>query len=106
MSFTPEPMQLRAVLKGDVVEVRMLIKHPMLSNLVWFADARVNPAHFIKTIEGTCNGRRVLYMHMSFSVSRDPFFSFSFKGGQRGDKIVIKWLDTEELTRTDETIVI
>lgn len=104
--FVPEPMQIRAILKGEVVEVRILIKHPMHSNLVWHADTRVNPAHFIKTIQGSCNGRPVLYMHMSFSVSRDPYFSFSFKGGKRGDNIVITWLDTEELTRTDATVVI
>jgi len=38
-------------------------------------------------------------------AARDPYFSFKFKGGKVGDKIVVSWTDTEGDTRTDETLV-
>jgi len=47
----------------------------------------------------------VLHVNFGGSVARDPYFSFKFKGGKVGDKIVISWVDTEGDTRTDETIV-
>lgn len=101
-----EPMQVRATLSGDTVEVKILFKHPMSSNLQWQDDGRLSPPHFIKTVRGTCNGRLVLLVHFSFSVSRDPFFSFKFKGGERGQRVTITWLDTEDVTRTDSTLIL
>lgn len=100
-----EPMRVRAVKNGQFVEVKLLMKHRMLSRLSWSTDGRLILPHFIQTVRGTCNGRPVLHVHFGGSVARDPYFAFKFKGGKVGDKIVISWVDTEGDTRIDEAIV-
>ena len=101
-----DPMRVRAVHTSGVVEVKVLMKHRMLSRLSWSPEGQLILPHFIQTLRGTCNGRPVLHVHFGGSVSRDPYFAFKFKGGQKGDRVVITWIDTEGDTRTDETLVV
>ncbi len=98
-------MRVRATRNGDLVEVKILIKHEMTSRLKWDIGGHLILPHYIQTIRGTCNNKPILYVHFGGSVSKDPYFSFKFKGGQQGDKIVISWVDTEGDTRSDETLV-
>ena len=100
-----EPMRVRAVQNGDFVEVKILMKHRMLSRLSWSTDGRLVLPHYIQTVRGTCNGKPVLYVHFGGSVARDPYFAFRFRGGKAGDKVEINWTDTEGDTRTDVAIV-
>ena len=100
-----EPMRVRAVLTGNVVEVKILMKHRMLSRLSWDPSGKLILPHFIQTVRGSCNGKPVLHVHFGGSVARDPYFSFRFKGGKRGDKVEITWVDTEGDTRTDEATI-
>ncbi len=100
-----DPMRVRAVHNSGVVEVKVLMKHRMLSRLSWSPEGQLILPHFIQTLRGTCNGRPVLHVHFGGSVARDPYFSFKFKGGKVGDKVEISWVDTEGDTRTDETTV-
>ena len=100
-----EPMRVRATRNGDLVEVKILIKHEMTSRLKWDIGGHLILPHYIQTIRGTCNNKPILYVHFGGSISKDPYFSFKFKGGQQGDKIVISWIDTEGDTRSDETLV-
>ena len=37
------------------------------------------------------------------AVSKDPFLSFSFKNGKKGDKVSITWVVNKDDSRTDET---
>ena len=63
-----EPMRVRAVLNGNVVEVKVLMKHRMLSRLSWSTDGQLILPHFIQTVRGTCNGKQVLHVHFGGSV--------------------------------------
>jgi sulfur-oxidizing protein SoxZ len=38
-------------------------------------------------------------------VSQNPFLSFKFKGGAKGDKVAVKWVDTKGDSRTDEATI-
>ena len=100
-----EPMRVRATQNGDLVEVKILIKHEMTSRLKWDIGGHLILPHFIQTLRGTCNNKPILYAHFGGSVSKDPYFAFKFKGGQQGDKVVVSWIDTEGDTRSDETLV-
>ncbi len=100
-----EPMRVRALKNGEWVEVKLLMKHRMLSRLSWDTGGHLILPHFIQTIRGTCNGKPILHVHFGGSVSRDPYFSFKFKGGKAGDRVTITWVDTENDTRTDEAII-
>ena len=63
------------------------------------------PAHFIKTIIAQCNGRTVFEAETGTSISKDPFISFKFKNGNKGDKVVVTWNDNKGDSRTDEVVI-
>ncbi len=53
----------------------------------------------------TWNGRTVLSAQWGTAVSKNPFLSFKFKGGAKGDRIAISWMDNRGDKRTDETVI-
>jgi sulfur-oxidizing protein SoxZ len=88
------PMKMRATLAGGNTaaahtEVRVLMTHPMTT------AQSGQPLHFIQNITVKQNGRTVLEAEVSQAVSRNPVFSFRLKGGAKGDKIEVSWLDNK-----------
>jgi sulfur-oxidizing protein SoxZ len=100
-----DPMRIRAALAGDEVTVRVLMSHPMEAGNRKDAAGATIPAHFIKDVEATSNGKTVLKAMFSGAVSQNPFLSFKFKGAAKGDKVVVKWVDNKGETRTDEAAI-
>jgi sulfur-oxidizing protein SoxZ len=102
-----DPMRIRANLaaSGDLVEVKVLMRHDMETGQRKDAAGAIIPAHHIKTLSAKCNGKLVLEAHFGPSVAKDPFLSFKFKGGAKGDKIAITWIDNRGDTRTDEAAI-
>lgn len=91
-----EPMKIRATLKGDVADVKVLMNHPMETGQR--KDAKTGqlvPAHFIKQVTCTLNGKPVLEAQWSQAVSKNPFLGFRVKGAKAGDKIVVSWEDNK-----------
>jgi sulfur-oxidizing protein SoxZ len=99
------PMRIRASATGDVIEVKALIRHDMETGQRKDPAGNVIPAHFIQTLVAKCNDKVVLDAQIGTSISKDPFLSFKFKGGAKGDKITVTWVDSKGDTRTDETVV-
>lgn len=100
-----DPMRIRAALAGEETTVRVLMSHPMETGTRKDAAGATVPAHFIKDVVATHNGKTVLQAMFSGSVSQNPFLSFKFKGGAKGDKVVVKWTDNKGETRTDEAAI-
>ncbi len=96
-----DPMKIRASLVGDSTEVKVLMSHEMESGQRKDAQGQTIPAWFIKNVTVTCNDRTVLSAQWGTAVSKNPFLSFKFKGGAKGDKITVTWTDTRGDTRTD-----
>jgi sulfur-oxidizing protein SoxZ len=100
-----DPMRIRAANKDGVTEVRVLMSHPMETGQRKDASGATIPAHYIKDLEATHNGKLVLKSQFSGSVSQNPFLSFKFKGGAKGDKVAVKWMDSKGESRTDEATI-
>ena len=100
-----DPMRIRAALSGEETTVRVLMSHPMEPGTRKDASGNTIPAHFIRDVEATHNGKTVLKAQFSGSVSQNPFLSFKFKGGAKGDKVVITWVDNRGEKRTDEATI-
>jgi len=100
-----DPMRIRAALAGDETTVRILMSHVMEPGTRRDAAGALIPAHFIKEVEATHNGKVVLSALFTGSVSQNPFLSFKFKGAAKGDKVTVKWVDTKNDTRTDEATI-
>lgn len=97
------PMRIRAAEKDGVTEVKVLMSHLMETGLRKDGDGNVIPAHFIQEVTATCKDKQVLAAQWGPAVSRDPFLSFKFKGGSKGDEVKVTWLDNKGETRTDTT---
>ena len=98
------PMRIRASAKGEIVEVKVLMRHDMETGQRKDAAGAVIPAHFIQKLVAKCNDKVVLDSLFGTSISRDPFLAFKFKG-KKGDKVSVTWTDNQGDSRTDETVV-
>ncbi len=101
----PDPMKIRANLVGDSTEVKVLMSHEMETGQRKDAAGKTVPAWFIQTVTVTHNGKTVLNAQWGPAVAKNPFLSFKFKGGAKGDKIQIAWTDNRGEKRTDETVI-
>ena len=93
------PMKIRATLAGGNTEVRVLMTHPMTT------AQSGQPLHFIQNITVKLNGKAVIEAEVSQAVSRNPVFSFRLKGGAKGDKVEVAWLDNKGESNKIETAV-
>ncbi|HSD60990.1 MAG TPA: thiosulfate oxidation carrier complex protein SoxZ [Burkholderiales bacterium] len=101
-----EPMKIRAQVSGDVVDVKVLMNHPMETGQRQDPKSGQKiPVHFIQTVTATLNGKTVLDAQWSQAISKNPFLGFKVKGGKVGDKLVITWVDNKGDKRTDEVAV-
>ncbi len=99
-------MKIRATAKDGEVLVKALIKHPMETGLR--KDAKTGeliPAHHVKELIATWKGKVVLTAFWGTGVSRNPYISFKFKGGQAGDDLTLSWVDNNG-TRDSKTVKI
>ena len=90
-----EPMKIRATMKGDFADVRVLMVHPMETGQRKDTDGKIVPVHFIQEVSVRVNGKVMLEGQISQAVSRNPVFSFRLKGVKVGDKLEIAWLDSK-----------
>jgi sulfur-oxidizing protein SoxZ len=100
-----EPMKIRASLAGDGTEVRVLMSHEMETGQRKDAQGRLVPAWFIQSVTVTHAGRTVLAAQFGPAVAKNPFLAFRFKGGARGDKVAISWVDSRGDKRSDEATI-
>ncbi|MBK6602235.1 MAG: thiosulfate oxidation carrier complex protein SoxZ [Betaproteobacteria bacterium] len=100
-----EPTKIRANVAGDSTEVKVLMNHEMETGQRKDAQGKTIPAWFIQTVTATHNGKTVLSAQCGPAVSKNPFLAFKFKGGAKGDKVQISWVDNKGDKRTDEATV-
>ena len=94
------PMKMRATLAGSNTDVRVLMTHPMATE----QQTKGQP-HFIQNITVKVNGKPVIEAEVSQAISRNPVFTFRLKGGAKGDKIEVSWLDNKGETNKTEAAV-
>jgi len=100
-----DPMKIRANVVGDSTEVKVLMNHEMETGQRKDSAGAAIPAHFIQTVTATHNGKTVLSAQWGPAIAKNPFLSFKFKGGAKGDKVQITWVDNKGEKRTDEVAI-
>ena len=99
-------IRIRAKVKRGVTEVKTLISHPMETGLRKNKKTgKKIPAHYIQEVKATHNGGEVLVANWGVAISKNPYLSFKFKGGKKGDKINISWADNKGKSDTAEAKV-
>ena len=89
-------IKIRAKAKDGVTTVKALMTHPMETGLR--KDKKTGelvPAHFIQNVTAKHNGNEVLNAEWGGSVSKNPYLSFKFEGGAKGDDVEISWSDNK-----------
>ena len=100
-----EPIILRAQLRGEVTDIKILISHPMETGQRKDAEGNAIPAHFIQQVTVTLNGKTLLTTQWGTAIARNPFLGLRTTAAKLGDKIAVTWTDTKGEQRTDETTV-
>jgi sulfur-oxidizing protein SoxZ len=100
-----KPMRIRARAEGDVVEVKILISHVMETGFRKDREGGLVPAHFIQLVTVTHQGRTVLSAQWGPGVSANPFLSFKFQGGRKGETLTVGWIDSLGDSRSDEAVI-
>ena len=100
-----DPMRIRAQVQGSGALVRVLMSHEMETGQRKDAAGAIVPAWFITELTAKHNDKVVLSAEFGPSVSTNPYLAFKFKGGAKGDKLVVTWVDNKGDTRTDEVQV-
>jgi sulfur-oxidizing protein SoxZ len=101
----PGPMKMRATLGQGLTEIRVLMTHPMETGQRKDSEGKIVPTHFIQNLTVRVNGKPVIEAQTSQAVSRNPVFSFRLKGGAKGDKIEVSWLDNHGESNSTEAAV-
>ncbi len=99
------PMKMRATLGAGYTDVRVLMTHPMETGQRKDGDGKLLPLHFIQHLTVKLNGRTVVEGQISQAISRNPVFSFRIKGGAKGDRVEVSWLDSNGETNKTEAAV-
>jgi sulfur-oxidizing protein SoxZ len=100
-----DPMRIRASARRGVVNVKVLMSHEMETGQRKDGSGNLLLARYIKHVSATHQGKPVLSALWGPAVSKNPYLEFSFKGGQKGEKIVVTREDNKGDKRTDEASI-
>lgn len=80
--------------RGEVIEVRTLVQHPMESGYRLDNTGNVIARHIIESFDCTYNGREIFCVKLHPAVSTNPFFTFCVVAEESGD-FVFAWKDDQ-----------
>ncbi|MCB1851502.1 MAG: thiosulfate oxidation carrier complex protein SoxZ [Gammaproteobacteria bacterium] len=98
-------IKIRAKLSDDVTTVKALITHPMETGARKDKDGQVIPAHFIQEVTCESGGKTLLTAYWSGGVSKNPYLSFKFAGGNKGDSLKLSWTDNKGESASEEATI-
>lgn len=85
----------KPVPKGEIVQFKTLIKHPMESGLRKNKETGEKiPAYNIESVVVEYGGKTVLSSIWTGAISKNPYFSFSLKANATGD-VHVTWKDNK-----------
>ena len=99
-------MKVKAKIKRDMVLVRVLIKHPMEpGSRKDEATGQLIPAKYVREFTCKHKAKVVFAAYFGPAVSKNPYVSFSFSGGQKGDRLSLRWVDNTGESKSVETAI-
>ncbi len=99
-------MRIKAKLKGDVVKVKAMAKHAMMTyDIAQKKTGSRDNANFITHWDGNVNGKVVFDASTSQFLSKNPIVKYEFKaaGFKKGDKLVMNWVDLKGNKKSGKT---
>lgn len=99
-------IKIRAKITNGIITVKALISHPMETGLR--KDKKTGqpiPAKFIKNVKCVSNKKVLLESQWGVAISKNPYLSFKYSGGNAGDLIKISWIDNTNQSDSIEATV-
>ena len=96
-----DPIRIRAVESGGIVDARILLTHPMETGQRRDAAGKVVPSHYIQNVKVMQGTTLVFEADLGTSISKNPLITCQFKGAKKGDKLTVSWTDSKGGQRTD-----
>ena len=84
----------KAAKKGEVVELKALILHPMETGFRAGTNGTIIPRNIIERFVATWNGKEIFRMDFSPAIAANPFVSFFAVAAESG-RIVFRWTGDE-----------
>mgnify|MGYP003704393259 CR=1 FL=1 len=76
--------------KGDLVEIKAIILHPMETGFRVGTNGRMIPRNIIERFTATWNGEEIFAMTLSPAIAANPFVAFSTRATESG-RITLSW---------------
>jgi len=86
--------------KGELVEIKTLVSHPMVSGQTKDANGKTIPRDIINTFTCSYNGKQVFKMNLDPAISANPFIAFFVRADQSGT-FEFTWTDDNGKVYTD-----
>ena len=80
--------------KGDVIEVRVLVQHPMETGYRYDDAGKPIPRNVITHLVARYNGHEVLVADMTQGIAANPFLQF-YTVAEASGELEISWVDDE-----------
>lgn len=90
--------------KGEVIELKALIMHPMETGFRPGTNGRLIPRNIIERFSASWNGSEFFRMDFSPAIAANPFVSF-FAVATESGKITFRWTGDEGFT-AEESVAI
>jgi sulfur-oxidizing protein SoxZ len=100
-----ENMRMRAQIKGEVTEVKVLMTHPMETGRRKNDVGDLIPANFIQLVSATLNGKQIIEAQWGTAISKNPYLTFHLRGAKVGDVVRVNWTDNQGKTGAGEIAV-
>jgi Sulphur oxidation protein SoxZ. len=88
--------------KGEVVEIKTLITHPMETGLRKDADGKIVPRLIVSALAVTYNGKPVLNARLEPAVAANPYLAFFLKVDEPGT-LKFTWTDDNQQSWSAES---
>jgi sulfur-oxidizing protein SoxZ len=82
---------------GEVIEVRILIQHPMETGFRYDALGRQTPRNVIYSFECRYGGVEVFRAEMGAGIAANPYLRF-FMRAEKSSDIECRWIDQENVS--------
>jgi sulfur-oxidizing protein SoxZ len=106
----PEKVQARlkvpsSAKKGEIVEIKTLIFHPMDSGQARDLNGKIIPREIINTFTCQYNGKQVFKMKLEPAIASNPFIVFNLRVEESGT-LDFTWLDDNGSTYKEQAKIV
>ena len=98
-------IKVKAKHKGDSVEVKALMKHPMETGQRKDKNGAKIPAHHITEVTISAAGKTLMTVDFGPAVSQNPYLSVEIAGPKKGDTLVVSWVDNMGKNESAEAVI-